>query len=117
MPAPANDVRLLKKASFPKAKNWELDAIMTAEEGFGKIRRCAERLENIRLEVSGFTQLMNALKSDGRVITTASKVHGNVRSTVCDMGKSRWQQKRPLSLLDSKNVSEVTYSIYQGTSY
>lgn len=65
VPAPANDVRLLKKASFPKARNWELDAIMTAEEGFGKIRRCAERLENIRLQVSGFTQLMNALKCDG----------------------------------------------------
>lgn len=64
--SPPKGVRL-SKSSFPKAKDWELEAIMKAEEGFGKIRRCAEKLENIRLEVYGFTQILNALHTGEEV--------------------------------------------------
>lgn len=57
LPPPGKGYRM-NKAQFSQAKPWELEAAMKAEDEFMKIRKCAERLENIRLEYSGFRQMM-----------------------------------------------------------
>ncbi len=50
----------VSERQFGQAKDWELDAIINAENELSKVRRCAERLDKIRLEVSGFKRLIDA---------------------------------------------------------
>lgn len=64
LPPPGKGYRM-NRSQFGQAKDWEIEAIVKAEDEFAKIRKCAERLENIRLEVSGFRQMMLGEKDPG----------------------------------------------------
>lgn len=54
----------VSERQFGQAKDWELEAIIKAENELSKIRRCAERLDRIRLEVSGFKRLIDAYEEE-----------------------------------------------------
>ena len=54
---PAVGGRLSKK-SYARALPWEAEAISRAEDELVRVRRCAERLDRIRLELSSVTQLL-----------------------------------------------------------
>ncbi|WP_336274630.1 conjugative transfer protein MobI(A/C) [Vreelandella indica] len=53
-----------KKIQFSKAKEWEINAIMKAEDEFEVIRRCAQHLKSINGPVRGFTQLIDGRLND-----------------------------------------------------
>jgi len=53
LPTPKVGYRM-KMSEFAKAKPWEMEAIVKAENEFEKVRKCAERLEKIRHAVVHF---------------------------------------------------------------
>ncbi|MGE6993782.1 conjugative transfer protein MobI(A/C) [Pseudomonas sp. NPDC047961] len=59
---PSKGSHRVSEKQFGHAKDWELEAIMKAEEKLEKVRRCANRLENIRLQLSSVVQLMKGLR-------------------------------------------------------
>lgn len=56
---PAGSMRL-SRSQLRRAKGWELEAILEAEEEFEKIRRCSEQLKTITRAYLGFSQILGA---------------------------------------------------------
>lgn len=50
----------MRNNQFPLAKAWEKSAIMQAEDELMKIRKCAARLEAMRLDISALKQVLTA---------------------------------------------------------
>lgn len=61
--APTAGQYRMTNSRFPKAKDWELEAIAAAEDEFEKIRRCCEHLKTMTGAAQGFERIMRARTS------------------------------------------------------